>query len=165
MANPDAFREDLHAFKDDIVKRGQRSGPRFSMTPQPLIWHDQVFGRGIEPTGTVNCPQALRVGSTLNSLDVVLVAANENDGPLLIPAGSTITMSFMQGNSEDGAFEAVGPTICIKAPAAGMEVEPDGLVARFPAGNFTKPWLMVSVEFSGAITGGKVDCALSFMPR
>lgn len=159
------FQDDLQSWKEKLVTSGKRNGPAFEAGGHTLVWYDQVFERGVDPVGTVNCSQALRVGATHNGLDVALVASNANAGDLLIPAGSTITVSFMQGDKENDTFEDVGPTICMKAPAAGMKIKPDELVMRFPMGNMQKPWAMVNIEFSGAITGGTVDCVLAYMPR
>lgn len=161
------FEEGRQAFASELARRGRGAGPRYcgEGAGSATAWYDQYFGRDFEPAGTVNCPQALRVGSTQAALDVVVKASVGNESELLIPAGSTMTMRFMQGESEKGIFEDVGPSVCIKAPASGLAVEPGMVAFRFPAGNFTKPWLMVSVEFSGAISGGKVDCCLGYVPR
>lgn len=161
----ESFRKDLHDFKDDLTRRGARSGPCFKPDGCNLIWYDQIFEREIEPAGAVNCSQALRVGATLNSHEVVLVASHGNEGPLVIPAGSTITLNLAQGDYETGTFADVGPTVCVKAPAEGMEIAPDNAVCRFALPDFNKPWLKVSLEFSGAITGGKMDCGLAYVPR
>lgn len=160
-----SFRDDLHKFKDELDQKAKRSGPKFNPAGNAHVWHDQVFERDIEPVGTINCQQALRVGATHNGLDIALIACNANEEAIVFPAGATITLSLMQADSENGAFEDVGPTICVKAPAEGIEAGPDDLVARFPIGNLGKPWLKVNLEFSGAITGGKVDCALAYMAR
>lgn len=160
------FQQGMDAWEADRVSRARRCGPCYcgkgvSFTP----FHDQYFERDMEPVGVVNCSQALRVGGTQQSLEVVLLASPGNEEELLIPAGATITLNFLQGDSEDGTFEDVGPTICVKAPADGMKAEPCHIVARFPLPDFDKPWLMTSVEFSGAITGGKCDCVLNLVAR
>lgn len=160
------FKQGRDAFEAARQARGKRVGPCYcgnglSITP----FHDQYFERDMEPAGTVNCSQALRVGSVQQGLQVMLLASPLNTENLVIPAGSTITVSFLQGDSEDGTFEDVGPTICVKAPAQGMEAEPCHTVCEFPLPAFSKPWLMVSLEFAGAITGGKVDCILNHVAR
>lgn len=159
------FASGHNAFRDELIRRAQRSGPSYSPTGHSIVWHDQYFDFEIEPAGTTNCVQALRVGSTLSHLDVVLVASHKNAGDLTFPAGATITLGLMQGDSEEGVFEDIGPTVCIKAPPEGMSIAPDDRVCRFPIGDFSKPWLKVSLEFSGAITGGTVDCALGYIPH
>lgn len=159
------FESGRDAYQEAVCRRARRSGPSYSPTGHSIVWHDQYFGFELEPAGTVNCAHALRVGSTMSQLDVVLVASHENKGPLVFPAGATITLSIAQGDSETGTFEYVGPTVCVKAPAEGMGIEPDDLVCRFPIGDFQKPWLMVSLEFSGPITGGTLDCALGYIPH
>ena len=160
------FSDGLNAWTDERARRGRRCGPCYcgrgeSITP----FHDQYFERGIEPAGTVNCSRALRVGAVNQGLEVMLLAAPDNAEDILVPAGATITMTFLQGDAENGSFEDVGPTVCVKAPADGMTAAPCHLLARFPLPNFRKPWLMCNVEFSGAITGGKLDCVLNLMAR
>lgn len=160
------FQEGRRRFHDALLARASRSGPVYSGGASSFTpWYDQLFDIDIEPVGSVSCVQALRVGATRQSLEVVLLASHANTSPILFPAGSTITVSYMQGESEEGTFEDVGPTICVKAPNNGMEIEPDHVVARFPLPDFAKPWTMVNLEFSGAITGGKLDCALNFIAR
>lgn len=161
------FQKALADYKAELLNRGRMQGPCYvgDDETKPLVWYDQLFDRNLEPAGVINCQTPLRVGKTNNSLDVIIKACDANDGELIFPAGSTITMRFLHGDSEDGVFEDVGPTICVTAPLAGKSIEPGCEVARFSPGRFKKPWLMVNVEFSGAITGGKVDCALSYMPR
>lgn len=159
------FETALHDFKDHIVERGRHVGPVFSANGVPAMWYDQIFEENFDPAGTVNCKTALRVGKTHNGLDVVIVANPSNTGELVVPAGSTITMSFLHADKVDGTYEDVGPTICVTAPLGGYRIRPGGQVARFAIGDFKKPWLMVTVEFSGSITGGKVDCVLAHAPR
>lgn len=164
--DPTQFRAELHAFKDDIDRRSKGPCPRYSQGGQDnLAIYDQEFDYDIEPAGIVNCRQALRVGSTNNALDVLLVASQTNETDLLIPAGATITLTLMQGDKEEGTFEPVGGSICIAAPNGGMAIQPGERIFRFPIGNFAKPWLMVTLEFSGAITGGTCECRLGYMPR
>ena len=165
--DPKDFQDAVSQYKADLLNRGRRSGPAYvdDAECKPLVWYDQCFERRITPAGTVNCAKALRVGSTLNGLDIMLVASNGNTAPVQIAAGSTITFSFLQGDAMDGTFEEVGPTICVKAPAGGMSVDPDCLVVKVSPGNFAKPWLKVALEFDGAIAGGTVDCALAYQPR
>lgn len=161
------FEEGMVEFSDNLRKRGLRSGPAYKddWGSHASPWYDQVFDREIAPAGSVNCQYPLRVGHTANSLDVVLIASHSNPGTLVIPAGATITLSFLESDEEKGTYKDVGPTICVKAPAGGLRAKPDEEVARFAIGNFRKPWMMVALEFAGSITGGKVDCALSLMPR
>lgn len=159
------FRKNLHGFKDELVRLGKAAGPVFSGEGSPQLWYDQLFESEFEPAGSVDCSKPLRVGKTHSSLDIVIVASASNEGKVIIPAGSTITMRFLQSDSERGTYEDVGPEICVKAPVGGKQVEPGGLIARFAAGDFKKPWLMVACEFAGSITGGKVDCGLAYMPR
>lgn len=157
------FYEDMLKFKADRIGMARTGGPAYG--DQPLIWFDQIFEWGLTPAGEVDCCQPLRVGATQNSLDVVLRASNANEGPVEIPAGSTITLTLSQAERVDGDFEEVGPTICVKAPDGGMSCQPNELCARFALGNFTKPWLKVKLEFSGAISGGTMDCGLAYAPR
>lgn len=159
------YADGLTAFRKEQRRRAQGAGPKYAPGGYRLPWGDQYFERDFEPAGTVNCGQALRVGATLSALDIFVKANVNNEAPLLIPAGSTITLSLLQSDEEEGTFEDVGPTVCMKAPPAGMEIEPGMMVCRFPVGDFRKPWLAASLEFSGAITGGNVDCCLGFIPR
>lgn len=143
-----------------------RHGPCYSEGESaPLVWYDQVFQREITPASTVTCTDALRVGSTQNGLDILLVASHSNSADLMAAAGATVTLTLMQADDPDGTFAEVGPTICVKAPTEGIRAEPDHTFARFPVGNFTKPWLKVKLDFAGTITGGKCDCALSYVAR
>lgn len=157
------FCEGRRKFHDALLARAASTGPCYPASFTP--WYDQLFDIDIDPVGSHSCSQALRVGATRQSLEAVLIAAHANAGPLLFPAGATITMSFMQGEAEEGAFKDVGPSICIRAPLAGMSVEPDHVVALFSLPDFDKPWTMVNLEFSGAITGGLMDCALNLIAR
>lgn len=149
----------------EIARRAARSGPRYQSRGTFTPWHDQFFAREITPSGTVNCPQALRVGATLQSLQVTLVASHANEQDLILPDGASITLNLLQGDQEKGTFEDVGPTACIKVPAGGKAIPPDGIIYSFALTDFNKPWLMVSLDFDGAITGGLVDVSLTFQPR
>lgn len=162
--------EEFEQMREEAKKRnletGQRHGPCYSEGESaPLVWYDQVFEREIAPSGSVTCKRALRVGNTQNGLDVILIASHKNSAKLQAASGSTITVTLLQSDAEDGTFSEVGPTICVKAPAEGIAAEPDHLFARFPIGNFSKPWLKVKLEFAGTISGGKCDCALSYVAR
>lgn len=149
----------------ETVRRAARSGPMYMPRGNITPWHDQFFAREITPAGTVNCPQALRVGSTVQALQVSLLASHANEDNLVLPDGATITLNLLQGDAEKGSFEDVGPTMCVKVPAGGKVIPRDGLVYSFPLTDFSRPWLMVSLTFDGAITGGTVDVALSYAPR
>ena len=162
----DQFESMQKTAADNRIKSGLRHGPCYSEgEAAPLVWHDQCFARAITPAGSVTCSQPLRVGSTQNSLDVLLVASHANTGKINAASGATITLTLIQADSEDGTFSEVGPTICVKAPTEGIAAEPDHTLARFPIGNFQKAWLKVKLEFSGTITGGTCDCALSYVAR
>lgn len=157
------FIEGMQAAKEDLLRRGRRSGPTYG--EYPLVWHDQVFGREIATTAaTVTCKTPLRVGSTNNRLDVALVASNSNTQELKATSGATITLELLSSDSPDGTFTSVGPSYCVTAPAEGITAEPDALFVRFPLGNIKKPWLKAKLTFTGSITGGKVDCVLALMP-
>ena len=162
MTTTEEFLASQNEAKKQLIENARRSGPQFDpggLTPG--VWGDQVFGRGITPSGETVCPTALRAGSTANRLDVALIAARTNEGPLTMPADSTITCSFQTADSQDGTFSQEGPTITIKAGASGMSADPDLAIARFPIGNFKKPWLKLTLTFTGSITGGKLDAALA----
>lgn len=161
------FQEAFEAWQKNLATQSLGSGPKYAANGRgPVtLWHDQFFARNVDPVGNVNCPQALLVGDTSSGLDLVIVASHANDDELVIPAGATISVKLQQADTENGTFEDIGPAICVTAPVGGMNTEPDCVAARFAIGNFTKPWLMASVEFSGAITGGTVDVALAYMPR
>lgn len=160
------FLEGARAAKEERQRIGRRSGPTYcGDNPRPLVWYDQVFGREIAPAGDIECPEALRVGATQNSLDVVLVASHANAGNLVVDAGSSITVVLLEGDRPGGTFEEVGPSICVTAPADGLTVEPDMLVARFAIGNMVKPWCKLKLSFDGVINGGTVDAALAYTAR
>ena len=150
----------------NMAAAGQTCGPCFAEPGgRPLIWHDQIFQAGITPSGTVTCTQALRVGATQNGLDIILVGSHTNTGDITAASGATITVTLLQADAIDGTYTEVGPTICVKAPTEGIRAEPCCLFARFPLGNFSKAWLKAKLEFTGTISGGKVDCALSYVAR
>lgn len=166
------FEAALHEYKDDLPKRGLRSGPVYGGDGgnAPALWHDNIFERGIEPSGEVECATALQAGRNANGLNIVLIASHANEEPLVVPAGATVTLKFEQSAKEDGPYEAVGPTICWEAPAGGIKVDPDGLLLEVAAPQREKrlgaaPWLKLKCGFSGSITGGKVDAALAYVPR
>lgn len=162
-STPEQFYQDYVAAKKIRRQAGLRGGPAFG--DHPLIWFDQIFGAGLAPQGVVDCPQPLRVGSTRQGLNVVIVANPKNESDVAVAPGATITLSLMQADGVDGAFEDVGPTICVKCGPEGKTVEPDGLIARFALGDFDKPWLKVRLEFAGSVSGGLVDCALGYAAR
>ena len=148
------------------LKSGLRHGPCYSEGESaPLVWYDQVFERKISPAGTITCENALRVGSTQNGLDVILVGSHANQGPISAASGATVTLTMQQADAPDGTFTGIGPSICVKAPAEGISADPDHLFVRFPIGNFSKPWLKIKLEFAGSITGGTLDAALSYVAR
>jgi len=160
------FLEGAREAKRERVRQGLRSGPIYAGdNAQPIIWYDQVFGREITPTGTVECEHSLRVGATQSSLDVVIVASHANTDPLTVAEGAMLEIVLMQADEADGTFEEVGPSVCVTAPLGGMEIDPDMLVARFAVGNMTKPWCKVKLSVQGDITGGLVDVALAYMAR
>ena len=150
----------------ELRKSGLRGGPEYAENEaHPLVWHDQVFEREISPSGVADCAKALAAGSTQNGLDVILVASHANEGDLEFPAGATITLKTLVSDDPEGEFKAIGPSYCVTAPEEGIKCQPDGLVARFPIGNFKKLWLKISLEFGGEISGGTVDAALSYVAR
>lgn len=149
-----------------LHRRGLRGGPEYRGDESaPLVWYDQLFARAFTPSGTVQAPKALRAGATQNGLDVILVASHENEEDLAIAAGSTITLTTLEGDGPDDDFTPVGPAICVTAPDDGIKCAPDMLAARFAIGNFKKPWLKVELEFSGTISGGTMDCGLGYVAR
>ena len=165
-SSPDEFLEQFRAAKKARMRSGLSSGPSYQGSrPKPIVWYDQIFEAGATPSGAVACGNALRVGSTQNQLDVVVVASHGNASKLSCPDGGTISVTMYQSASADGEFEACGPVITATIPSGGLSVDPDGLVVRIPVGNMTKPWLKPSVTFTGVFSGGTVDVALSFMPR
>lgn len=162
---PQGFLASMNAATKYRIEKGKRNGPCYTEAGIPIIWNDQVFDRDIAPTGEVSCKTPLRVGATNGALNVILVGSSANEEEIVVPSGATITLTLQQGDTQDGIFEDVGPSICVKAPDAGMKAGPDELLARFAIGDFRKPWLKVALEFGGVITGGCLDCALAYMPR
>lgn len=162
----DDFDKALMESWERLRKRPLRSGPVYQ-TPEsaPLIWYDQLFERELSPSGIVSCTRALRVGGTQNALDVILVGSHENSAAVTASSGATVTLICLQADEPDGVYEAVGPSICVTAPTEGIAAEPDMLFCRLPIGNFSKAWLKIRLEFSGTISGGKLDAALSYMAR
>lgn len=150
----------------ELRASGLRGGPIYRESESsPLVWYDQVFAREITPSGSVSATEPLLVGATQNGLDVILVASHANAGKLSVPSGATITLKTLVADSPDGTFQAIGPSYCVEAPTEGISADPDELVARFPIGNFKKQWLKITLVFTGSITGGKIDAALSYVAR
>lgn len=148
---------------EERVRFGQAAGPSYGNTP--LVWGDQLFGWELEPTGTLEPETALHVGATQNALDVIIVASHANEGDLTVSAGCKLTLDLMQAHAPDGAFEDVGPSICITAPDTGLTIGPDEMLARFALGNMSKPWAKVKLTIDGTISGGKIDIALACVAR
>lgn len=159
------FREGMSAFKEAQLRNSKSAGPSYCPDGGIATFYDQIFEADFEPAGSVDCKTPLHVGRTHNGLDIALVANPNNEGPIVIPAGSTITLCLKQADTADGTFEDIGPEVCVKAPAGGKTAKPGHVITRFAIGDFDKPWIMVSLEFAGSITGGKVDCVLAYMPR
>lgn len=148
---------------EERVRFGLASGPAFGN--MPLVWGDQLFGWELVPTGTLEPETALRVGATQNGLDVLLVASHSNEGDLTVSAGCKLTLELMHGDTADAKFEEVGPSVCITAPAEGLTIGRDELIARFALGNMVKPWAKVKLTVDGTISGGKIDIALGYVAR
>lgn len=166
VAESPSFDEQMSQWRKDKLRQTARSGPRYNdPESSPLVWCDQVFQRELTPSGIVDCERALRVGSTQNGLDVLLIAAHANTGEIAAASGATITLVTLQADEMDGTYEAVGPSQCVTAPADGIQADPDALFCRIAIGNFRKPWLKIRLSFSGTITGGKLDAALGYVAR
>ncbi|MBD5608319.1 MAG: hypothetical protein HDQ93_05650 [Desulfovibrio sp.] len=150
----------------ELRRMGLRGGPEYADNESaPLVWYDQVFEREIEPAGSVQCAKSLAVGGTQNGLDVILVASHQNTEDLTIPAGTSITLKTLFSENPEGPFAPIGPSWCVTAPEEGINCPPDGLAVRFAIGNYKKLWMKISLEFSGSISGGTVDAALSYVAR
>ena len=148
---------------EERMRFGLASGPSYGNTP--LVWGDQLFGFELPPTGTMEPPTALRVGATQNGLDVILVASHSNEGDLTVSAGCKMTLDLMHCDTPDGEFTEVGPSVCITAPAEGLTIGRDELIARFALGNMVKPWAKVKLTIDGTISGGNIDIALGYVAR
>ncbi len=140
---------------------GRDPGPAYGNV-RPLLWYDQFFASALPLVDTVDCPVALRVGSTQEALDVAIVA--DMDAPLSVPEGSTITLVLLESDSPDDVFTETGPSVCVTAPTGGMTAEPGALLVRLPVGNRKKPWMKVRLLISGSIQG-KAAVALAYRPR
>lgn len=142
-----------------------RPAPGYSAgSGYPMIIAHQVFDRGIECTGEVICKTPLRAGTTAKHLDIVLVGAGKNTSEVKAASGAGIALSLLCADKEGGEYKEAGPLITITAPADGITAEPGECLARFPIGNLPNPWIKVKLVFTGAFTGGKLDCALSITP-
>lgn len=160
------FLEAARTAREERLKSGLRNGPTYNGdNGRPLIWFDQAFAREAAPAGEIECPEALRVGATQNGLDVALVASHANAGALTVAAGTTLTLVLLEGDGPDADFEEVGPSVCVTAPAEGISVEPDMLVARFAIGNMRKPWCRVRLKIEGDVSGGTLDVTLAYAAR
>lgn len=157
------FMKALRNAKRERVRSGLAAGP--SYRGGPLMWFDQAFARDAALSGTIESEYALRVGATQNSLDVSIVASQLNAADLVIPAGATLTLTLLQGDSADGEFAEVGPAICATAPADGITAGPGELVFRFALGNMCKPWAKVKLVVAGECGPGTVDVGLTYVAR
>lgn len=158
--------QDIRNAKKHLRESAVSAGPRFSPNGSATsIWNDQVFEREITPSGEVECGTALRAGSTGQALYIALNASATNEAEMEIPKNSTITFTLLQADEEEGEFEEVGPTICMKAPADGMVIEPGDTICRVALNDMQKPWLKIKIEFSGAITGGTCIAGLGYAAR
>lgn len=160
------FLETSRKAKRQQVEGAATTGPRYHANGSAAsLWHDQIFGRDILCSGARELETALRVGSNAQGLYVALNASAGNEGVLEFPAGSTITFTFLQGDDPDGEFAEVGPTVCMKAPAEGIEAEPGDTICRVALGNFSQPWLKLKIEFDGSVEGGTAICGLGYAAR
>ena len=157
------FLEGRRLAAGERARSARAAGPVFG--GGPLVWGDQLFGGDIVPTGSIEPDTALRVGTTGNALDIVVVASPANAGELTVSAGCKLTLDLMQADTAEGSFEEVGPSICITAPESGFAVRPDGLVARFALGNMSRPWAKVKLTIDGTGSGGNIDIALAYAAR
>ena len=157
------FLKSLRNAKRERIKSGLSAGPSYGSGP--LVWYDQIFARDVALAGTIESEFALRVGATQNSLDVAIVASHLNKADLTIAAGATLTLTLLQGDTADGEFVEVGPTICATAPAEGITAAPGGHVFRFALGNMCKPWCKVKLVVAGECGPGTVDLGLAYKAR
>lgn len=159
------FLEAYAEARQSLAKKGARSGPVYSESGAVSVIYDQVFGRGITPSGSVECPEALACGCTGQALQVALVASHGNEGAVVMASGATASVSFLASDKAAGEFAAAGPAITVTAPAAGLSAEPDLPLLRLPIPDGLGPWLKVKLTFGGTISGGKVDCVLAMAAR
>lgn len=157
------FMKALRDAKKERVRSSLAAGP--SYRGGPLMWFDQAFARDVALSGTIESECALRAGATQNSLDVSIVASHLNESDLIIPAGATLTLTLLQGDSADGEFAEVGPSICATAPADGITAGPGELVFRFALGNMRRPWAKVRLVVAGECGPGTVDIGLAYKAR
>ncbi len=162
-ASPQDFLKSLRKAKKERIRSGLAAGPSYGSGP--LLWFDQCFARDVALAGSIESEFALRVGATQNSLDVAIVASELNKSDLHIPAGATLTLTLLQGDTADGEFEEVGPTICATAPAEGISAGPGCLVFRFALGNMCRPWCKVKLAVAGECGPGTVDIGLAYKAR
>lgn len=142
-------------------EEGRAPGPCYG-AQRPVIWYDQRFGSALALVDTVECPTALRVGSTQEALDIAIAA--DMDAPLTVAEGSSITLVILEADSPDDVFTESGPSICVTAPTGGMTAEPGALLVRLPVGNRNKPWMKVRLLITGSIQG-QATVALAYRPR
>ena len=162
---PQEFLEGSRAAKAFRVAEGAGPVLRYRGDDQaPLIWFDQFFERAADPTGILVCSKPLRIGGTMNRLDVVVAANNNNAGTLLCPAGSSISIEMFECDEVGGTFTSSG--LVVKATiAAAKNVDPGSQLVRFAIGNMTKAWAYPKVTFTGAFAGGLIDVGLAYMPH
>ena len=160
------FLDASRSAKQLLVDLARTSGPMYQgKSPTPLVWWDQYFVKEATPSGTINSDVALRVGGTQSAIDVVVVASHSNATDITVASGASIKLELLQCDTEDGTFEAYGPSMTVTAPADGIVAGKDRQVVRFVIGNTEKPWVKAKLTVTGNVTGGKVDVALAYTPR
>lgn len=164
MSGPE-FLEAARKAKAHIRSLGKSLGPCYSSGGNTSLWYDQVFGADIEPDDTQALPVPLRVGSHSGGLYAALNVMPDAAAPCEFAEGSTVTFTFKMARDEAGPYSAVGPTICMKAPAGGLAVEPGDTVFRVALPDFPEPYVMVELEFSGTISGANLVCGLGLAAR
>lgn len=158
------FLEAARKAKARVRELGKAAGPSYGQGNTSL-WHDQIFGADIKPEGTVDLPIPLRVGSHNGGLYAALNVMANAEEPCVFAEGATVTFTFKMAKDEEGPYSEVGPTVCMKAPEGGISGEAGDTLFRIALPDFQLPYVTVSLEFSGTITGGNLICGLGMAAR
>lgn len=162
---PDEFLEAARKAKARLRELGKALGPSYSGDGNVSLWHDQIFGVDINPSGKVDLPIPLVVGNANGGLFCALNVMPDAKADVVFSQGATVTFTFKMASQQEGPFEDVGPTVCMTAPEGGITRQPGDTVYKVFLPHFQKPWVAVGLEFSGTISGGNLICGLGLAAR
>lgn len=125
-------------------------------------WHDQYFDTGKSlAAASVDCANALAVGHHHGALAVVLVAS----GSVSIASGSSVKVSILGSDTEDGEFEAVqgAPEVTISGGDAATAFEDGDVICKLVLPDMQR---YAKIKLTSAATNsGNVDVILGYLAR